>query len=108
MWAEKKKENAMTRQTRAPLRLGADGLRSLLGDARAAAATRRAEWLAQHTDYVECVVAGCTGVVGPNFIRRTPRGDRYGLCPRREQHHRLFPAIFDAPLAQPRRRPNAA
>src|SRR4051812_32011469 len=100
----------MATQVKAPLRLGADGLRSLLGAAREAAARNREAWLLANPTYIPCVVEGCTGVVGPAFIRQTPKHERYGLCPRREQHHRLFPGVFDAPLAQPRtrRRLNAA
>jgi hypothetical protein len=98
----------MATQVKAPLRLGADGLRSLFVAAREAAAVNRQTWLKANPTYIECVVQGCTGVVGPAFIRTTPKHDRYGLCPRRQQHHRLFPGVFDAPSIPPRRRVNAA
>ena len=55
-----------------PLRLSGADLRALVESSREAATARRAEFLAQNPAYIECVVASCTGLVGPRFVRTTP------------------------------------
>ena len=74
-----------------------DELRSLLKERGEAAALRRIEWLQQHPGWLPCSIAGCSGLVGPNYQRRTPQGEVYGFCPRRQVHANLFPELFRRP-----------
>lgn len=61
---------------------------------RANAAEARQAFLASHPHYIACSVAGCEGLVGPNYQRVTPEGRQYGFCPRRKVHARLMPFVF--------------
>jgi len=84
---------ASTRTARG-LRLDVAELKLFLEENRKAAAKRRAEYLKAHPDYIECLVAGCDGLVSPRFVRTAPDGRQYGLCPRRERHARIAGSAF--------------
>jgi hypothetical protein len=76
------------------LRLGTDELQVLIADNRKAAAERRTAFLAEHADWIECVVEGCDGLVSPRFVRTAADGSQYGFCPRRQRHLQVAPAAF--------------
>lgn len=78
-----------------------DGQRSsselgdLLSGTRGARLVRRAEFLAAHPDHFACAVAGCEGLVGPDYIRGyDAAGKPWGLCPRAAIHSILDPRNF--------------
>ena len=76
------------------LRLDLTGLKELIDSNRRDAMNRRNTFLKQHPDYLECVVAGCDGLVAPRFVRTTPDGQQYGFCPRRQRHAQVAPEAF--------------
>ena len=78
------------------LRLDVAGLKELIASNRRDASNRRTAFLKQHPDYFECVVAGCEGLVAPRFVRTTSDGQRFGFCPRRQQHAQIAPDAFAA------------
>ena len=62
---------ASTRTTRG-LRLNAIELKAFLEANRKASAKRRADYLTAHPDYIECLVAGCDGLVVTAFRPNRP------------------------------------
>lgn len=76
------------------LRITAGEIADLVIRNRAEALQRRAAYLKEHTDYVECVIRECQGLVGPRYQRTTADGRVWGFCPRRGTHQRLAPAAF--------------
>jgi hypothetical protein len=73
---------------------------ALILRARRASATRaRTEFLRAHPEYIACAVAGCDGLVGPAYQSLVAGGRKYGLCPRRQVHARLMPAVFGSRAA---------
>lgn len=74
--------------------LTAGEITDILRENRASAAQARSDFLKAHPHYMACSVAGCEGLVGPNFQRLTPDGTKYGFCPRRQVHARLMPDVF--------------
>jgi hypothetical protein len=77
-----------------PLRLSGADLRALVEASREGAAQRRQDYLAAHPDYIPCVVAACTGLVSPAFVRTNVDGRRYGWCPRRRFHAQVEAEAF--------------
>lgn len=75
-------------------------LRALIAGRQDDYQARRAAWLAEHADWLACAIAGCSGLVRPTYIRTSPTGERYGLCPRRSVHARLMPNLFAAKIDQ--------
>ena len=78
--------------------LSEEQLRQLIKERGEQAAARRLAWMQAHPDWIACAVAGCSGLVGPNYQRKDPQGQPHGFCPRRTSHARLMPALF-APKA---------
>lgn len=76
--------------------LGPEQIADIFADNRQFAAQQREDFLKAHPHYSPCSVAGCEGLVGPNYQRVTPNGRSYGFCPRRQAHARLMPQIFRA------------
>lgn len=76
------------------MRLNVAELRSLIEQNRLEAQKRRTAYLKAHPDYLECVVAGCDGLVSPRFVRTTSDGQRYGFCPRRQRHQQVAAEAF--------------
>jgi hypothetical protein len=74
--------------------LGAGAIGEILKTHRANAAEARSAFLEAHPHYLPCSVAGCEGLVGPNYQRVTSEGMKYGFCPRRQVHTRLMPQVF--------------
>lgn len=74
--------------------LNEDQLRTLVKERGEQAAARRLSWLQGHPDWIACAVAGCSGLVSPQYQRKAPNGEAYGFCPRRTSHARLMPALF--------------
>ena len=68
-----------------------------LANSRRSALEARTAYLKAHPEYIPCVVAGCLGLVAPNFQRKTADGVRWGVCPRQAAHATLQPAVFDQP-----------
>lgn len=69
-------------------------LRALINGRQDDYQARRSAWLADHEDWLPCGVSGCSGLVKPFYIRTSPSGEKYGLCPRRSSHSRLMPNLF--------------
>jgi hypothetical protein len=78
--------------------LNQDQLRALIKERGEQAAARRLAWMQAHPDWIACAVAGCSGLVSPPYQRTAPNGEKYGFCPRRTTHARIYPALF-APKA---------
>jgi hypothetical protein len=76
--------------------MGQTEVTAILKIHRANAAEARLAFLQSHPDYLPCSVAGCEGLVGPNYQRVTVQGRKYGFCPRRKVHARLMPFVFSA------------
>lgn len=74
--------------------LGVAEIGEILKAHRANAAETRLAFLEAHPHYIACSVAGCEGLVGPNYQRLSPDGRKYGFCPRRQVHARLMPQVF--------------
>jgi hypothetical protein len=84
---------ASTRTSRG-LRLNVTELKAFFEANRQASAKRRTAYLKAHPDYIECLVAGCDGLVSPRFVRTAPDGQPYGLCPRRARHAQVAGEAF--------------
>lgn len=70
-------------------------LSDLLTNGREARIARRAKFLADNPTHFACAVAGCEGLVSPDYTRGyDATGKPWGLCPRSGIHSLIDPRNF--------------